>query len=89
MAAYREALKERTREKVPLDWAATQANLGNALQTLGTRESGPARLKEAAVAYEAALLVFRDAKADYYVGGTELNLQRVQREISRRSTRPF
>ncbi|MFH0343992.1 MAG: hypothetical protein ACHBNF_18145 [Chromatiales bacterium] len=28
VAAYREALKERTRERVPLDWAMTQNNLG-------------------------------------------------------------
>ena len=40
MAAYREALKERTRERVPLDWAATQNNLGHAIQIL--RERGKA-----------------------------------------------
>src|SRR5947209_9259781 len=33
--AYRNALKERTRERVPLDWATTQNSLGNALRTLG------------------------------------------------------
>ena len=43
------------RERVPLDWAATQMNLGNALQTLGGRESGTARLEEAVAAYRAAL----------------------------------
>ncbi len=32
VAAYREALKEWTRERVPLDWARTQNNLGNALR---------------------------------------------------------
>jgi hypothetical protein len=32
---------------VPLDWAATQSNLGNALVTLGERESGTAHLTEA------------------------------------------
>ena len=31
MAAYRAALEEQTRERVPLDWAQTQNNLGNAL----------------------------------------------------------
>lgn len=55
VAAYREALKEWTRERVPLDWAATQNNLGNALQTLGARESGTARLEQAVAAYRAAL----------------------------------
>ena len=35
VAAYRAALKERTRNRVPLEWAMTQMNLGNALTTLG------------------------------------------------------
>jgi hypothetical protein len=42
VAACREALKEYTRERVPLDWAMTQNSLGNALSSLGSRE-----LKEA------------------------------------------
>jgi tetratricopeptide (TPR) repeat protein len=40
---------------VPLQWAATQNNLGNALMRLGERESGTARLEEAVAAYRAAL----------------------------------
>jgi hypothetical protein len=40
VAAYREALQEYTRERVPLNWAMTQTNLGNALWTIGKRESG-------------------------------------------------
>ncbi|MBI5155546.1 tetratricopeptide repeat protein, partial [Candidatus Poribacteria bacterium] len=40
---------------VPLDWAMTQNNLGSALLSLGERESGTARLEEAAAAYRAAL----------------------------------
>ena len=55
VAAYRAALEERTRERVPLDWAGTQNNLGNALVRLGERESGTARLEEAAAAFRAAL----------------------------------
>ena len=55
VAAYREALKERTRERVPLDWATTQTNLGLALARLGERESGTARLEEAVAAYREAL----------------------------------
>jgi hypothetical protein len=53
--SYRAALQERTRERVPLDWAMTQANLGGTLWTLGSRESGTARLEEAAAAYREAL----------------------------------
>lgn len=43
------------RDQVPLDWAKTQNRLGNALLTLGQRESGTARLDEAVAAYQAAL----------------------------------
>src|SRR5437764_9219486 len=55
VTAYRDALKERTRERVPLDWATTQNNLGNALGSLGERESGTARLEEAVTAFRDAL----------------------------------
>jgi tetratricopeptide (TPR) repeat protein len=55
VAAYREALKEQTRERVPLDWAMTQTNLGNTLSSLGQRERGTARLEEAVAAYREAL----------------------------------
>jgi hypothetical protein len=43
--AYREALKERTRDRVPLHWAATQNNLGpskGSVQAL--RGKGPSLL---------------------------------------------
>ena len=55
VSAYREALKEQTRERVPLDWAMTQNNLGNALLELGNRESETGRLEEALSAYREAL----------------------------------
>ena len=55
MTAYRAALQERTRERTPLDWAASENNLANALTTLGERESGTAELEEAVAAYRAAL----------------------------------
>ncbi len=52
---YRHIVKEYTRERVPLDWAMTQNNLGNALSTLGERESGTPSLEVAVDAYRAAL----------------------------------
>jgi tetratricopeptide (TPR) repeat protein len=55
VAAFRAALEERTRERVPLQWAMTQMNLGTVLETLGERESGTARLEEAVATYHAAL----------------------------------
>jgi len=49
------ALRAADRDRVPLDWAKIQNNLGVALWTLGARESGTARLEEAVAAYRAAL----------------------------------
>jgi len=45
--AYREALKERTRERVPVQWAVTQSDIGVALAKLGACERGTERIKEA------------------------------------------
>ena len=54
MPAYEAALEERTRDRVPLAWAMTQDNLGNALATLGER-GDDAATQRAVAAYEAAL----------------------------------
>jgi hypothetical protein len=64
VVTYREALKERTRERVPLDWAMTQSNLGISLQALGKRESGTERLEEARTAIALAWDVNREAWMD-------------------------
>jgi tetratricopeptide (TPR) repeat protein len=53
--AFRSALQERTRDRVQLDWARTQNNLGSALLRLGELEGGTASLKVAVEAYQAAL----------------------------------
>jgi exonuclease VII small subunit len=63
ITAYRDALQENTRERVPLEWAATQLSLGAALATLGERESGTARLEEAITAYHEALQELTRARA--------------------------
>ena len=49
-------------------------NLGNALMTLGERESGTARLEEAVAAYNGALEIFIAAKANYYESRCRRNL---------------
>jgi tetratricopeptide (TPR) repeat protein len=54
-AAYRAALQEYTRDRVPFAWALTQNNLGTVLFRPGEREGGTARLEEAVGAYRAAL----------------------------------
>lgn len=55
IATLHGALQETTRERVPLQWAFIQNNLGGALRVLGERESGTMRLEEAVTAYREAL----------------------------------
>jgi tetratricopeptide (TPR) repeat protein len=79
-------LKERTRERVPLDWAVTQINLGNALQTLGERESGTIRLERAVAAYRAALKESTRENAPLDWATTKLNLGNALRTLSERGS---
>ena len=55
VAICMEILQERTRERVPLDWAMTQNNLGNVLTSMEERENNTDRLKQAVAAYTEAL----------------------------------
>jgi len=61
ISAYSRALEVRTRERVPFDWAMTQANLGGALAALGGLYPpgtllGTMKLERAVAAYRAALM---------------------------------
>ena len=54
--AYRGALEKHSRETLPLDWAMTQNNLGNALHYVGRLGRGiPSAFNQAVDAYHAAL----------------------------------
>ena len=85
-AAYRAALQEWTRDRVPLDWAKTQMNLGNALATLGERESGTGRLEEAVAAWDACLTVTATVWPSEWVRYVRDRRDEVQSEIKRRTT---
>ena len=88
LKAYRNALKERTRDRVPLDWAGTQNNLGKVLSNLGERESGTERLKEAVGAYRNALEEYQKSGAQYYIEGTKRNLKRAEDLLDARINKP-
>ena len=74
VTAYNAALEVYTRERVPLDWAVTQNNLGAALQTLGEREDGTERLEQAVTAYNAALEVRTRERVPLQWAATQNNL---------------
>jgi tetratricopeptide (TPR) repeat protein len=84
--AYRAALEERTRERVPLDWAMTQTNLGAALRALGERESGTARLEEAVQAYRAALEEWTRERVPLQWAATQNNLGNALLRLGERET---
>jgi tetratricopeptide (TPR) repeat protein len=86
VAAYRAALTEWTRERVPLQWATTQNNLGIALMRLGESESGTARLEEAVAAYRAALTEYTRERLPYYWARTQQNLAIAFRVLAARTT---
>ncbi len=87
VAAYREALQERTRARVPLQWATTQANLGNALTRLGERESGTATLEEAVATYREALQEGTRARVPLEWARTQMNSRRCARNARRSGDR--
>ncbi len=72
--AYSSALKLADRDRVPLDWAATQNNLGTALTRLGERESGITRLEKAVIAYEEALKEYTRDRVPLDWAATQNNL---------------
>ena len=87
--AHRAALEEYTRERVPLAWALTQNNLGNALRILGEREGGTERLVEAAAAYRAALEEYtRQPSQLESARSTQNNLDSVLRRLNERLAAP-
>ena len=84
---YRDrALRYVDRTSRPDDWAATQNNLGAALQTLGARESGTARLEEAVVAYRAALEESTRERVPLNWAATQNNLGNTLRTLGERES---
>ena len=89
VAAYRNALKIQTHEQLPQQWAATQNNLGNALQNQGERAEGAeaSRLMgEAVAAYQEALRVRTREQFPQDWAGTQVNLGNALRLQGQRAT---
>ena len=69
-----DALPLAPRQTVPLQWAMTQMNLGNALLTLGEMESGTARFEDAVTAYQNALEELTRDRVPLQWAMTQMNL---------------
>ncbi|MGH6935979.1 MAG: tetratricopeptide repeat protein, partial [Methylocella sp.] len=70
-AAYRDALQENTRARVPLDWAMTQHNLALVYRALFDRDRQPRHLDGALEGADGALEEFRKANAAFYIDNAE------------------
>ena len=64
-------MQECTRARTPLQWAATQNNLGEVYRAFFTKDHLPRHLDEAFEAVDGALEEFRNAKANFYIEKTE------------------
>jgi hypothetical protein len=71
-----------TRERVALDWAATQNNLGSALSTLGERTTDAPKLEEARKAISAAFEVVLEAGQEQHRPYFEDRLNEINRKIA-------
>ena len=71
---YTEAIALSSRETSPDDWARSQNSFGNALSTLGRRESGAVHLGEAVAVYRAALKVWARERVPLEWAATQNNL---------------
>jgi tetratricopeptide (TPR) repeat protein len=69
--AFRLALEEYTRERVPLDWAQTQNNLGIVLTALGERRHSITLLRQTEAAIQSAYAVVKEAGYHQYDDGFE------------------
>jgi hypothetical protein len=73
-------LQERTRERVPLDWAEAQNKMGTALVQLGDREANSARYIQAATAFEGALSEYRASNVRWKIKPIEERIRQVRKK---------
>lgn len=82
MAAYENALKERTRAKVPLQWATTQNNLGSVQLILGLRQKKQALLSAARQSVNNAYAVYEQAKITTYNDYFEERIKKIDQAMA-------
>ncbi|MBX3568484.1 MAG: caspase family protein [Rhizobiaceae bacterium] len=92
VVAYTMAMQELTRDKVPLQWAATQNNLANAYQALAYRQRDPAQsmsyLNQSADAQRAALTEMTQERAPLMWASVKTNLGRTLMMIGQAARTP-
>jgi hypothetical protein len=83
VAAYRDALKERTRERVPLQWATSIGSEGVALMLLAERRGNVTMAENALSQINAAFETMRDGGHAPYAAYYEQQLSRPRALVAR------
>ena len=76
--AYRAAQEH---ERVALDWAGTQINLGNALAGLAKRQNKAQRMEEGLTCVRSALEVYEQGKVTYWLPIAQRRVTEMQAEL--------
>jgi hypothetical protein len=76
--AYGAALEERTRERAPLDWAASFGGQGAAMMLIADRTNDAAMAETAVQQIEAAYETLRDGGDDYLSAQFQAQLTKAQ-----------
>ena len=85
VAAYRAALDERTRDRVPPDWAQSQHTLANVLATLAARTHDRARMTEAIASMRNAAEVYRQGNVTYWLPIAEQRIAAMEATLAKMS----
>ena len=83
MAAYRAALAERTRDRVPLDWAMSTGNQGVALTVIAERLDDSSKARAAVEQIEVALATMRESEHAPFAAYYEAQLPRARALVDR------
>ena len=84
---YRRGLALLARPESPLQWALAHTNLAVALETLGERENGTARIEEAVEVYREALKEYTRERAPLDWAATQMNLGNALARLGEREKR--
>ena len=67
VAAYRAALEEFTRERVPLQWAHSNHGLANALAALAERQKSTKTMEQALACMRGAAEIYQQSNSTYWL----------------------
>ena len=81
VAAYRAALEERTRERVPLRWAYSQQGLANALAALAKRQNNADLMEQALQSLRGAVEAYQQAGEGYWLPIAQKRVTEMQAEL--------